>query len=214
MNKDLLNKINMENADAICGKIRQDAEYESQNLFAASDQKAEKILAAAKAEAEKRRLGLEQETDKEVQRIKERIFSTLNLEKKRLTLGEKDRFVEAIFEQVRKNAEEFRSSPEYKTFLEKAAIEGIKVIGQTDIEVFYSFLDEHIINDGFIKKIEGLCSDVMKQKCTVKSRKSDFKDIGIIINSRDGRMMFDNRFLSRLNRSHEDIYMELLKEVF
>jgi len=214
MNKELLNKKNLENADAICEKIRQDAEYETQNLLSDSRKKAEKILAVAKAEAEKKRLELEQETDKEVQRIKDRIFSTLNLEKKRLTLGEKDRFVEAIFEQVRKNAEEFRNSPEYKTFLEKAAIEGIRVIGQPDIEVFCSFLDEHILNDGFIKKIEGFCWDVLKQKCIVKSRKSDFKDLGIIINSQDGRMMFDNRFLSRLKRSHEDIYMELLKESF
>jgi vacuolar-type H+-ATPase subunit E/Vma4 len=54
----------------------------------------------------------------------------------------------------------------------------------------------------------------LKTECSLKFNKADFSDLGVIVNSIDGRIMYDNRFLARLERVKEEVYMELLKESF
>ena len=48
----------------------------------------------------------------------------------------------------------------------------------------------------------------------VEFKKSDFSEIGVIVQSQDGRLLFDNRFSARLKRAYDEIYMKLLKEAF
>jgi len=81
-----------------------------------------------------------------------------------------------------------------------------------DVVVYYAAQDEHIFDKDFVKNLTGRCSAAMNKTCVLTLNKSDFKDLGVIINSADGRMMFDNRFSARLERIYDDIYMELLKE--
>ncbi len=212
MDKGLLNQKNEENADAICARIREDADYETKNMLERANKEVERIIKKAQEQAEKKKEEILKNADKEVEKSKERILSTINLEKKRLILEERSKFVEEVLDRVKMQAQDFRKSADYVNFLEKAIMEGAKVIDEGDIEIFYSFLDEHIMHDGFIKKLENICSDTLKQKCSLKLKKSDFKDPGVIVNSRDGRMMYDNRFLARLERIYDEVYMELLKE--
>jgi len=214
MDKKLLNQKNEENADAICAKIREDADYETKNILARANKEAERILKEAKELGEKKKEQLLRNFDKEIEKTRERILSTINLEKKRIILEEKSKFVEDILTNVKSQAQDFRKSEGYIEFLEKAIIEGVKVIDEGDIDVFYSFLDENILHDGFIKKLENICSLTLKQKCSIKLKKSDFEDLGVIVNSQDGRMSYDNRFLARLERIYDAVYMELLKEAF
>lgn len=214
MDRKILNQKNEENADAICAKIREDADYETKNVLARANKEAEKILKEAQRQAENKKEELLRNLDKEIEKTQERLLSALNLEKKRLVMAEKSKFVEEVLDTVKKQAQDFRNSADYVNFLEKAIIEGTEVIDEADIEIFYSFLDEHIMHDSFIRKIENICSDNLKQKCSIKLKKSDFKDLGVIVNSQDGRMMYDNRFLARLERIYDEVYMELLKEAF
>jgi len=214
MNEKLLNQKNKENADAICAKIREDADYETKNMLARANKEAERILKEAKWLGGKKKEEINRNFDKEIEKTRERILSTINLEKKRITLGEKSKFVEDILNNVKRQAQDFRKTEGYIGFLEKAIIEGVRVIDEGDIEIFYSFLDENILHDGFIKKLENICSDTLKQKCSIELEKSDFEDLGVILHSQDGRMGYDNRFLARLERIYDEVYMELLKEAF
>jgi vacuolar-type H+-ATPase subunit E/Vma4 len=214
MDKKLLNQKNEENALAICSKIREDTDYETKNMLARANKEAQRILREPRDMDEKKKEGILKDLNKEIEKSKERVISALNLEKKKLVMEEKRRFAEDVLDNVKKQAQDFRNSAVYPDFLEKAIVEGSGVIDETEIEVLYSFLDENIMHDGFIKKIENICSDSLKRKCFIKLKKSDFKDLGVIVNSCDGRMMYDNRFLARLARIYEDVYMELLKESF
>ena len=150
--------------------------------------------------------------DEDTQKLKDKILSSLNLEKKRLVLSEKDRFVQAVIARAQEEAAGFRASPDYPAFLEKAVLEGIAVIADSRIEVHYSSLDEKLINEGFIRKIEAACAAGGKKQCALKFHKADFQDIGVIVYSADGRMMFDNRFSARLARMKDELYMNLLNE--
>jgi len=213
MDKKILSQVNIENADVICAKIRQDAENEVKTLMDRASREKAGIIKEAQAEALKKASDIQKEADKEIEKSRERINSTLNLEKKRLLLEGKSRFVQAVFDSVAGLAEKLRDQPGYADRLQNWIIEGVKVIESDKVDLFYSFRDEHVVNDGFIRKIENICKDTLKQSVSIKHCKSDFADPGVIVNSQDGRMMFDNRFSARLSRSYDQLYMELLKEV-
>lgn len=213
MDKKIPQQINPENAEIICAKIRQDTEREVKAIMDRCAREKDNMIKSAEAEAAKKTKDIFAATEKEIVKSFERITSTQNLEKKRLALEGKNRFVQLVFDSLRGMAGKFREDPGYPGHLQDWVIEGIKVIGSEKIELFYSFRDENIVNDGFIRKIEDICKDRLRQSVSIKPCKGDFADIGVIVNSQDGRMMFDNRFSARLSRSYDQFYMELLKEV-
>jgi Archaeal/vacuolar-type H+-ATPase subunit E len=205
MDKSLYSKAKIEDAGEICRRIIEDATFQADFMLTRSAKEKSEILKEANREAENKKKEILRKNEIEIEKMKQRIFSTLNLEKKKLFLEEKGRFIEAIIEKVRETAMEFRKDPGYKKFLEKAISEGVEVVGEREAEVLYSGLDEKIIKDDFIKNINGVA---------LEFKKSDFKDIGVIMQSKDSRLIYDNTFSARFKRLYDGIYMELLKGVF
>lgn len=204
MAKEIYSKAKIEDAGEICKRIIEDASSQADSILANAKKEKSRILEEADAEAGNRKKILLRKNEVEIERIKQKIFSTLNLEKKKMFLEEKSRFIEAVLEKVKEMALEFRKDPGYRGFLEKAILEGIKVLGEKKAEVLYSSLDEKMINEDFVKNIKEAGLDF---------KKSDFKDIGVIVQSKDSRLIYDNTFSARFKRMHDDIYMELLKGV-
>ncbi len=205
MDKSLYSMAKIEDAGEICRKIIEDATAQANSILTSAEKEKSKILEEADHEAENKKKEVLKKNDIETEKMKQKIFSTLNLEKKKLFLEEKSRFIEAVLEKVREIAVEFRQNPGYKTFLEKAISEGVEVIGEREVDVLYSGLDEKIIKGDFIKNINGIVPEF---------KKCDFKDIGVIVQSKDSRFIYDNTFSARLKRLYDDIYMDLLKGAF
>ena len=214
MNKELQKKVTQENAAEICKRISADSEMQAQEIVARAGKEAARILEEAGKEARNNKEALFREADKALAKIKERVSASLNLEKKRVIMGEKERFVEAVLGMVKKLAEEFRAARDYPAFLKKSIAAGIEVIGDYNVEIFYSFQDEKIFINSFSEEIQNVCRDTFKEGVSMQFVKSDFKDIGVIVQSKDGRLISDRRFLSLLKTAYEDVYMRLLKEAF
>jgi len=200
MDKALYSKVKIEDAEEIRRRIIEDATSQADAMLAIARQERSEILEAASLEAETRKQEILKKNEIEIEKIKQKIFSTLNLGKKKLFLEEKSRFIETILDKVREMAVEFRKDPGYEAFLEKAIKEGIEVVGEQEVEILYSGPDEKIIKG---IKIEG-----------AQFKKSESKDIGIIAQSKDARLIYDNTFTARFKRAYDEIYMELLKGAF
>lgn len=205
MDKSLYSKAKIEDAGEICRKIVEDATAQADSILASAEKERSKILEEANHEAENKKKESLKKNDIEIEKTKQKIFSTLNLEKKKLFLEEKSRFIETALEKVKEIAAEFRKDPGYKAFLEKAISEGVEVIGEGEVSVLYSALDEKIIKEDLIKNIKGI---------SLEFKKCDFKDIGVIMQSKDARLIYDNTFSARFRRMYDDIYMDLLKGAF
>lgn len=202
IDKSLYSKAKIGDAEEICRKIIEDASSQADSILTSAGKEKSKILDEANHEAENKKKEALKKNDIEIEKMKQKIFSTLNLEKKKLFLEEKSKFIETVFEKVRDMALEFRKDPGYKAFLEKAISEGVEVIGEGDVVVLYSGLDEKIIKGDFTKNIKG---------AKLEFKKCDFKDIGVIVQSKDSRLIYDNTFSARFKRLHDNIYMDLLK---
>lgn len=202
MDKSLYSKVKIEDAEEICKRIIEDASSQADIVLINAKKEKARILEEANIEAENKKKEILKKNDIDIEKIKQKIFSTLNLEKKKLFLEEKSGFIKAVLEKAREMAVEFRKNPGYKKFLENAISEGVEVIGGGEIEVLYSGLDEKIIKEDLIKDIKGVA---------LKFKKSEFKDIGVIVQSLDSRLIYDNTFSARFKRLHDEIYMNLLR---
>jgi len=206
--------VNRQDAEIICAKIREEAEYQYREILQKARNEAEEIIQQARRQAESQREELFNALKKELAKAEEKIISMFNLEKKRIILEGKRAFVEDVMDAVKKEAEAFRNSVEYPDFLKKAIMEGLSVIDDENIDVIYSQIDSRFINDAFINEVTLLAKDRFHPGVNIKFQKGDFKDIGIIMQSQDGRRIYDNRFSARLKRVYEDVYAQLLKEAF
>jgi vacuolar-type H+-ATPase subunit E/Vma4 len=116
----ILGKINQENAQVICSKISEDADDEIKSILEAARKESEKILFQARKVVEDKNQAISRGLEREIQKSREKILSSLNLEKKRLVLGEKDKFIQSVLAQVKKKAEDFRRESNYLEFLKNA----------------------------------------------------------------------------------------------
>jgi len=212
MAKDMYSNINVEDADEICRRIKEEAASQVNDILGKARQEKQRILDEALKDSENKRQGSLKQLGKELERLKQRVFSTINLEKKKLYLEGKGELINAVIDRVKGMAAEIRNSADYRGFLEKAILEGVKIIDQNELDILYSLLDDNIFKNDFINTTEKLCQERLDHKISLNFKKADFKDIGIIAQSVDQRLIYDNRFLARLKRAYDEVYMNLLKE--
>jgi vacuolar-type H+-ATPase subunit E/Vma4 len=212
MQKQAYSDKTLENSEEICSEIRERAGRECEALLSRGNKEVFTIYEEAKQEAEKKREELSQDSVLEREKLREKIFSTLNLEKRKITLEERSKFAQTVIAAIKKEAEHFRNNRDYAGFLRKAIIEGSEVLGVDNINVHYSFLDEKLFNENLAGEATEACRAKLNKDVNLKFLRDDYKDIGVWLESQDGRLIYDNRFLSRLQRNYEELYVELLKE--
>ncbi len=204
---------NIANAEEIRKKIHEETDYETKEILNRVKTAAANILNDAREQAEKNKTDGLLMLEKKISAIKERFFSALNLEKKRVAMGEKSKFIEEVFLELANCAAAFRHQQEYPQFLKRIILEATDVIDAKSLEVLYSPLDEKTINDTFANEAKKICQNKLNQEILLKFTKGNFDDIGFIVQSPDGRLIYDARFAPRINLMREDIYMDLLRKL-
>ncbi|HOU36538.1 MAG TPA: V-type ATP synthase subunit E family protein, partial [Candidatus Omnitrophota bacterium] len=176
MEKRVMASVNQDNADAICAKIDQDASFEAQKMIERAKAQAKEIIAAAQKQAAEDSQAAHRRIDKEIEKDRDRLISTMNLEKKRLILEGKQAFVDRVLAEVRSLAGRWRQDRTYPQFLAAAVTEGMRVLDTDQAVIYYSSADEHIFDQEFVKKLTDLCSAAVRRKCELTFSKSDFQD--------------------------------------
>lgn len=204
--------LNTKNPEKIIEKIRQEADLLSESILSSAMKEAQVLSEQSRKMLEAEKAKIEQDLRLETAVFKEKNISFLSIEKRKIILNQKNRFVEDVLSLVRQEAEKFRFNKDYYDFLIKACCEGARVVGSKDVEVLYSYCDEAAFTSPeFGDKIRLFCSAIGCD-CSISFLKGEFKDIGVIIQSKDTRLIYDNRFESRLKRDYDEIFMNLLQE--
>ncbi|MGB9641625.1 MAG: V-type ATP synthase subunit E [Candidatus Ratteibacteria bacterium] len=183
----------------------------------------DEIIKQASAEAEKlvndamqkaqNLLNLEkQKTEQLISTMKQRGDAATKMELKKMRLQLKKEFANHVIEKVKEMALSFRNSAEYQSFLKKAVLEGIEVVGTPEVIIKFSPLDVHYFNADFEKEILETCIKDLKKTVSIQFVQDNFQDTGIIACSSDGFIMYDNTFSARLQRAYDSIYSEILGE--
>ncbi len=197
----------------ISRRIQEEADSDIRNIIQQAKKKAEEILNAGQQQAVSERAKKLADLEIAIKQMKERMFSSLNLEKRRIELKEKDKLIRDILASVSNKAKSFRTSEEYQNFLKESILEGILVLDKREVRVIYSFLDEAIFTESFLRILSEECHRRWGKEVILYPEKGDFSDIGVKLQSMDRRIIFNNTFSARLARMQGEIYNRLLKEI-
>jgi len=206
--------INQGNAELILAKIKEDSANEIKAILSRAEEEAKRIMQEAHVSAEAKRGEILKGLEGELALFKEKINSTISIEKRKIMLLAKSNFVNEVLKLVQKIAFDFRQNSGYAPFLIDSTVEAARVIDNQELVINYSNLDKGIFNGQFKDELTRFCREKTGKDFSLELVEADFADIGIIVQSKSGQLIFDNRFGARLNRSIDDIYMKLLKEAF
>ncbi|MFH1876030.1 MAG: V-type ATP synthase subunit E family protein [Candidatus Omnitrophota bacterium] len=200
------------NAYEICERIRLDVAAEIEGITSSARREATRILEEARHAAGQEKESLTKQYEQDSNLLRERLFSAINLEKRKIILGAKNVFIETVLARVRDIACAYRSRPGYRDFLINAASEGVVAVGAERVEVVCSALDEALLGESFRKAVCDRARVRLGYEITVTFTSDVFSDIGCLVRSSDGHLICDNRFMARFARIHEELRMKLLEE--
>jgi len=205
---------NSDNAEVICGKLKNNAETESAEILERARKEASDILGRARDEAARQAETFMQRVEQEAALLCEKIVSSGKLEKKRVFLEERGRLISAVFDAVHQAALGFRDSPEYPVFLKKLICEGAGMLEDASLHVIFPPDDGGLFGDGFRAEVQSACAEAVGAAVALSFYAGDFRDIGVIVRTESGSRIFDGRFSSLLQQRYDEFYGKIMKEMF
>jgi V/A-type H+-transporting ATPase subunit E len=166
---------------------------------------AEHDLEFAKEDADKIKEQQKARIQSLVDTEKRKILASAEMESRRMLLEKKEELVSNIFAEAKTKLEDMRGSKLYIDAVTKSIENAVDNIGDNLI-VEFGEKDKSVFKKDLISSIESSVS-----KAVGKNVKLEFKpsgeniSAGVIIKSKDGRMIIDNTFSNLIKRLEEDI---------
>jgi len=195
-------------------EILKDARAKADKILAKAGATEETILAQAKEEAENYYDTAIRDAQTRAEQEKKRIFGNLPLEEQRIARRTRENVIEKAIGQalqIISLGEKF----DYPASLKLLIIEGALSLGEDTIDCRIRKEDEQILSETFVKSIQDEISAHNHKQAKIRivadpeQRKS-----GVILESADGRKVFDNTYPARFKRMKNEIRLkiaELLK---
>lgn len=198
------------NAEGIIQKIRAEADKNLSDIIASAKNKAESIIKDAEISIEQGKKKTRDELNISMQRLKEIMDSSEKMEIKRIVLGRKNVFAEQVIKTAGQISADFRNKSEYKSFLISSIRKGMQLISKDTVAIKYSPKDESFINNKMKDELSELSK---KNNIRINLNKDDFSDIGLVIMSEDGSIIYDARYNALFKRMSEEVYMKIIGEI-
>jgi vacuolar-type H+-ATPase subunit E/Vma4 len=192
--------------DLLIDKIRKDTDEEVRAIV----EKAEKI----RQDRNKAQDSLEKREEKAWQRkeelfgqeLEERLESSFRMERKKYSLQSREKIMLRIEEEAMHRIENGMSDPLYRDFLKNWIIEGILGLREKNIILKGSVHDLEKMDDVLLKEI---CSEVLERTGlnVTLQRYSGSPELvpGVLLESSDGRVSFNNQLPARFRRMKAQI---------
>jgi vacuolar-type H+-ATPase subunit E/Vma4 len=136
---------------------------------------------------------------------KRKIMAAAEMEARRMLLEKKEELVSRLFNEAEAKLEEMRGSKLYIDVIDKSIENAVTVIGD-DLIVEFGDKDKNVFVKDITSSIESNVSKATGKKVKLQFRPAgDSISAGVIIKSKDERMIIDNSFTNLIKRLEEDI---------
>jgi V/A-type H+-transporting ATPase subunit E len=194
-------------------EIESQSTKEAEEILEQAEREAHRITDNARREAEKIRTEMLRKAEVQAESIRRKILSSVHLEVKNQALRTREELLTKIFQDVMKKLDTFRRTEGYDEYLKKFIVEGILAFDTDKIRVLPGDVEKKRLNDAMVAQIK---KDVKKQTGrTISLSIADqvLPEGGVVMVSADERMLFDNRFSTRIRRLENTLRLEAIKRV-
>jgi V/A-type H+-transporting ATPase subunit E len=196
-------------ASKITSRIEEDSEVEAQEILRDVQAKADEIIAKTKAQAKSVEDEIIQKGRHDAELINQRIIANAKLQAKKHGLDVKEEIIQNAFDEAEKRLEKITLSKEYPNILKSIIAEGVESIGGDDVEVVVRKEDVKLVNKAFLKELR------KKLSVNITLSEDSIKSLGgAIIRTRDGTIVVNNTFETRMRRMRDELRSKVAKILF
>jgi V/A-type H+-transporting ATPase subunit E len=192
---------------ALIKKILSDAEEEAKRIIDISKTKAEDIIKSKVKEAESKaneeaKLIIE-EAEEKAKRITSTLISSAKIRANWSLLSERKKLIDETFERLKEELKDFTKTPEYKEFLQSLIEKSVMIAGEEELEVMLNKEDLEKIS---LKEISKRINDKLGKNIKLIKSTSSIDTIGgVIVKSKDGKILINNTFESIIRIKRKDL---------
>ncbi len=188
--------MNTEDADVelLSRAILNEAQAESQELQADAHSKAETIRQHATAEADGVRKSILEQAQREAERLRSQTIATAQLKARSMELEHREKLLETVFETASRQLRSIPGRSDYDKIVQGLLREAVKQLNAPEVEILADQDSRKLLGEQTLAQI---AQDVHVRLTLGKPLEDR---TGIIVQSPDGHLQYDNTLETRLNR--------------
>jgi vacuolar-type H+-ATPase subunit E/Vma4 len=183
-----------ENIEALSRAILRDARADAEEIQEEARAKAEAIRQRAQVEAEAERNAILERARQDAERLRSQVVATAQLKARTSQLEHREKLLEKVFEGARQRLSSLQKRADYGQVMEKLLREAITQLNAGSAEVR---ADEATQKSLDVKVLEKISKEL---NAKISMGKSLEAGTGVVVDTSDGRLHYDNTLETRLNR--------------
>jgi len=183
-----------ENIEALSGAILSEARGEAEQIGSDASTKADTIRARAKEQAEAERKEILDRANQEAGRIRSQVVSTTQLKARTLELESREKLLDGVFKAARQRLSSIQQRPDYDQIVYRLTQEALSQLNAKDGQIRADKDTQKLLSDHISDKI---CKDM---KVSLKIGQPLEQGTGVVFDTTDGHLHYDNTLETRLNR--------------
>jgi len=199
----------VEHSDLIAG-IAQDAAKEAEQVLAEAKKAAEERIKAARDQAAATLQQAESKAEEQAERTRSQTASSLRMERRRISLKQREQAVQEVLTRVRRLLSEMVGSPQYREVLLAWIVEGAIGLGAAEAAVNASAAERNQIDKKMLQAAEAKVKELTGKNVTLAAASGDpLIPQGVVVKAVDGRVEFNNQVATRLLRLQSEIRKQI-----
>ena len=186
-----------------------DVQKEAEAIIIAAELEAKTTLKAAKEQADQNYKSIIAQAKTKTQAEKRKIASVTEVEIRNRLLQTKEDLVDSAFERALVELKNFVETNEYHDYLLKIIQNAAERIGQKDLVIQVNARDKELLTPDVLKRL----SEKLHSELRLFEETSDYLG-GCIIQTKDGKIIFDITLDNRLNELKPVLRVEIAKTLF
>lgn len=183
-----------ENIEALSKAILSEAEAEARQLRIAAEAKAEEIRQQAQKQAEAERAEILQRASAEADRLRSQVVATTQLKARTQQLEHREKLLDQVFTTARQQLPVIMQWNDYDTIVVRLLREAVQQIKAESVTVR---TDEATHKRLSAEMVQSVAKEL---NVSLEVKGSPKKGTGVIVETSNGRMQYDNTLETRLNR--------------
>jgi len=183
-----------ENVEALSRAILSEVQVESDQVKTEAQSKAEAVMKRAQAEAATERKAILDQAKLEAERLRSQAAATAQLKARSIELAHREKLLDRVFVAVRQQLKGIQDRDDYDRIAVRLVCEAVEQLRAVKADLHADKTTQKVLAGLSQEEI----SKVIKAELSIGSPLEN--GTGVIIETADGHLQFDNTFDTRLNR--------------
>ncbi len=183
-----------ENIKMLSRSILTDAQTEADKILEEAKAKAESVKRRAEEQAKTEREQILEDATRESERLRGQVIATTQLKARTQILENREKVLNDVFQAAHEQLATIQQWSEYKDIAQNLLREALVQLKGTDVVVHTDKTTMKLLNDETIQKV------AKEFNIKIRAGESLEHGVGVIVETADGHLNYDNTLETRLNR--------------